>query len=88
MFQFSRSRAAEARAFTLVELLVVIAIIGVLVALLAAGDSGGPRGGSAIAVHQQHEATGTGRPQFRVGSRRSCRPAASAIRPAARRPPT
>jgi prepilin-type N-terminal cleavage/methylation domain-containing protein/prepilin-type processing-associated H-X9-DG protein len=34
MFQFSRYRSPEARAFTLVELLVVIAIIGVLVALL------------------------------------------------------
>ena len=31
-------------AFTLVELLVVIAIIGILVALLLAGDSGGARG--------------------------------------------
>ena len=39
-------------AFTLVELLVVIAIIGILVALLAAGHSGGSRVGPENAVHQ------------------------------------
>ena len=34
---------AERKGFTLVELLVVIAIIGILVALLAAGNSSGAR---------------------------------------------
>ena len=47
-------RASEryVRGFTLVELLVVIAIIGILDRAVAAGDSGGARGGTAIAMHQ------------------------------------
>ena len=43
-------------AFTLVELLVVIAIIGVLVALLLPGDSGGSRGGPPRPVQEQSQA--------------------------------
>ena len=48
-------------AFTLVELLVVIAIIGILIALLAAGHSIGPRSGTAHAVLRQFE-----KPRFGV----------------------
>ena len=51
---------SSAPGFTLVELLVVIAIIGVLVALLVAGDSGFARGGSAGIVWQQSEADWVG----------------------------
>ena len=55
----------DARGFTLVELLVVIAIIGILVALLVAGDPGGARGGPAEPMQEQFEAVGTGGTQLR-----------------------
>ena len=48
--------SSSRRGFTLIELLVVIAIIAVLIALLIARSASGTRGGTAVAVHQQHEA--------------------------------
>ena len=48
------------RGFTLIELLVVIAIIAILIAPALARRPGGPRGGPADAVHQQHEAARPG----------------------------
>ena len=53
-------RALATRGFTLVELLVVIAIIGILVALLVAGDPGRPGGRAAQSVLKWSPATGPG----------------------------
>ena len=58
------SEARVRQGFTLIELLVVIAIIAVLIALLVARRPVGSRGGSAGAVHQQPEATRSGRAQL------------------------
>ena len=66
----SRTRLKFNRpAFTLIELLVVIAIIAVLIALLVAGCSGGPRGCASNPVHQQPETNGPGIAQLRVQPR-------------------
>ena len=51
-------------AFTLVELLVVIAIIGILVALLAAGDPIGPRSGATYELFQQSQEHRAGVPEL------------------------
>ena len=48
-----RSRSSFSRHSRSVELLVVIAIIGILVALLAAGDSSGARSGPSVAMPEQ-----------------------------------
>ena len=60
------------RGFTLVELLVVIAIIGVLIALLPACDSGGPRVRPPHSVRQQSSSNLPWQRRITSQTRKSC----------------
>ena len=88
-FSTAERGARRRKAFTLVELLVVIAIIGVLVALLVAGDPGGPRSVARAPAARNNLkqialASPTSNPPIAT-FRRAVRRASTSIRPRARR---